>query len=1026
MLLCVAILFSESMSAFAYDEVSISDYKNEMDIIADETVPEAEIIPEEEVLPADEIVQEDEAAVEPSSDMGTVNEDLINDPSEESKDTTDNAESEDKYTSMSDNQLPKKARPIEFTEDMVLSIPDQVYTSEPIRPDVTVCYDGRYLEKGVDYGVIYNDNVNAGRASATISGIGEFMGSIPITVYFNITKKDISTLSINGILDQDGNSISYFYSGAVIEPVSVLHARGNGKKAIDVTKDLKITYKNNINVGQATVTIVGTGNYQGKIVDKFTIYPRDVADSAINYKNTINDRFVNTFRYTMDEVKPPLTINNIGSGRNVLLTEKKDYTLSYDYNVFPGIAEITVTGVKNYTGQKTIYFEIAKRDIGSLNISVANQEYTGSEIEPEVVVKDGSIILRNTIDYNVIYENNIDCGTATITITAPVSSPYSGTTTRTFSISRKDLSTAVLEDVSNYTYISGSNVIYNQDAMKVRLGSDILRKDIDYKVECTNNVASSIRDVTATVKVTGINNYKGVVSTTYTISPYGGATVRGKKRLDDFTDSNWSVTLQTNGLNAQEIIYTGKEQKPPILVKYMGTTLKENVDYYLSYNNNTNKGVASVTIRAKNDSQYVGNRKIYFYIIGRPINGEGTVEGGFSVRPPKKVVYNGGMNEPGVTIKYLGKPLKEGKDYTLRYFNNGSVTDNARVEVTGIGDYSKSLTFVFSIVPYDLSKASYRKVTSKTYTGYEIRPDVALKINKKVPIAPNAEYAIAYENNLNAGNATITCTPNTNNFVGKKVIKCKIAKKKLNTLKNNVEIFGVNNSYIADGSEITPELTISYNGLPVLQSGVYGSSDVAVTYVKNVYPGTASVIIKPTPKKNGGTGNFAGSKKINFKILGKDFCVSSNSVSMSEVFTGKQIRPDLDDLLVVDSENGNRLVSGVNFKPKYLKQKLGQTYGEIVLMGVGIYKTKNLTVRFDILPMDVTSNDLVVSPIKDQRYRGKAIKPKLNIRVNKRKLVKGRDYMVTYENNLEVGTATAKILFIGNYSGSVEQDFEII
>ena len=57
------------------------------------------------------------------------------------------------------------------------------------------------------------------------------------------------------------------------------------------------------------------------------------------------------------------------------------------------------------------------KDISALTISkISNQLYTGKEIKPSVTVKDGNKTLKKGTDYTVLYENNIDIGTATVTI----------------------------------------------------------------------------------------------------------------------------------------------------------------------------------------------------------------------------------------------------------------------------------------------------------------------------------------------------------------------------------------------------------------------------------------------------------------------------------------------------------------------------------------------------------------------------------------------------------------------------------
>ena len=66
-----------------------------------------------------------------------------------------------------------------------------------------------------------------------------------------------------------------------------------------------------------------------------------------------------------------------------------------------------------------------------------------------------------------------------------------------------------------------------------------------------------------------------------------------------------------------------------------------------------------------------------------------------------------------------------------------------------------------------------------------------------------------------------------------------------------------------------------------------------------------------------------------------------------------------------------------------------------------------------------------VAPIDDQPYTGSAVTPDITVTDGIKVLRKGADYTVTYVNNINEGTATAKITGIGNYSGTVLADFQI-
>jgi len=89
-----------------------------------------------------------------------------------------------------------------------------------------------------------------------------------------------------------------------------------------------------------------TGSYT------FTIEPKDIADETISV-DPVDDQ-----TWTGSEVTPSPVVTDSQTGK--VLTEGVDYTLSYEDNVDEGTATITITGIGNYTGTRTVTFKIAK------------------------------------------------------------------------------------------------------------------------------------------------------------------------------------------------------------------------------------------------------------------------------------------------------------------------------------------------------------------------------------------------------------------------------------------------------------------------------------------------------------------------------------------------------------------------------------------------------------------------------------------------------------------------------------------
>ena len=82
---------------------------------------------------------------------------------------------------------------------------------------------------------------------------------------------------------------------------------------------------------------------------------------------------------------------------------------------------------------------------------IDDKTYTGHEIEPKIVIKDGNKRLEENTDYILTYSNNVEIGTANINVTGVGN--YEGTTTVTFNIVEEDVEPEKIKGTyGNYTY----------------------------------------------------------------------------------------------------------------------------------------------------------------------------------------------------------------------------------------------------------------------------------------------------------------------------------------------------------------------------------------------------------------------------------------------------------------------------------------------------------------------------------------------------------------------------------------------
>ena len=147
----------------------------------------------------------------------------------------------------------------------VAAVSNQQYTGSAIKPNPKVTYSGQMLEKGVDYTVSYSNNVKRGTATITITGKGNYTGTKKVT--FKIVQRNMSTATVSAVYPQ-------MYTGKARTQMPTVKAGG---RTLTAGTDYTISYKNNVKVGTATMTITGKGNYTGTKSVTFKIeYSADV------------------------------------------------------------------------------------------------------------------------------------------------------------------------------------------------------------------------------------------------------------------------------------------------------------------------------------------------------------------------------------------------------------------------------------------------------------------------------------------------------------------------------------------------------------------------------------------------------------------------------------------------------------------------------------------------------------------------------------------------------------------------------
>ena len=499
---------------------------------------------------------------------------------------------------------------------------------------------GKALTRGKDYTVEYQNNTSIGRARAGITGIGNYSGYF--TTAFYISRGSISNCDI---------TLSYAsttYNGTEKKPPVTVKCNGN---TLTEDQDYYLYYRNNTNVGTASVTISGAGNFSGSETKTFQIKASDFSKIVI-YSSLL---------------LPSLTMA-LRKNRRSQLNPAENYWFPVLITLFPAaIISMSVrlplpSPERKYSGTITKSFSIKPAGFtkASVTLSASSFTWNGAEKKPRVTVKIGNRQLTAGRDYTVSYKNNVSVGTASVTITAKGN--YTGSISKNFSITAAGFTkTSVSLSVSSFTYDGAEK----KPKITVKNGKKQLTANTDYTVSYKNNINAG----TASVTITGKGSYSGSQTKNFTITPA-------------------ALTKTTISLSASSFIYDGAEKKPAITIKAGKKQLTLNKDYTISYKNNMNVGTASVTVTGKGN--YTGTISKSFTIAATNLS---TADVKLSAA---SFTYNGKAFTPSVTVTCNGKVLTNDTDYSVAYTSNINA-GTARVTITGIGTYSGVKTVTFRI-----------------------------------------------------------------------------------------------------------------------------------------------------------------------------------------------------------------------------------------------------------------------------------------------------------------------------------------
>lgn len=680
--------------------------------------------------------------------------------------------------------------------EFVIEDDNYIYNGLAIKPDVEV-YDGDKLTLNSDYQIQYLNNINAGTGIIILTGINNYqgekvltftinpkdliikandleltgndepnfnvtyegfaylddknslMGSLDISCNYDKSKSGEYEISVSGLkstnyniiyqngilrlnniyLDNAAIELEYYehaYNGKTLEPDVYLKLDGN----IISSYDYDIEYVDNKNVGKAKVIITGKGLYYGSLEASFEI-------TKVNLEISVNNEII-TF---LDPI-PNYTVNYIGF---VSLESKDDLlgnlVIDCDYDATNiGTFIISPSGYES-NNYNIIYkngiLTVNKCLVDKVNLEYEEIIYTGFENEPITSVYAVNTELVKDRDYEVSYTNNLNSGSALVTIIGKGN--FKGTITKSFQVLKAQLTLKVENQDIEYG-MENEPFTYTLTGLLGSDNKDVLNGLIEYKTTFTklSNVGSY--DVYA----------QGITANNYKINFEKGVIKVNKRNIQ-----KEDVLLKKN-----EYEYTGVEINPLFSINSLRTLTKD-VDYTYTLENNISAGTGTIIITGIN-------------------NYENTIEINFSI--VKKDLYvtlsnhnlNYGDDLQGEKITYKG--FVSGEDENCLIGTPQIITSYKKY--SNIGEYELDVTNISSnnynlIIEKGLIKVSPKTIDKNllsqfnkefTYTGNDILCDISLSY-LDYDLVKDKDYQIEYENNINYGKASFTIK-GINNFTG--------------------------------------------------------------------------------------------------------------------------------------------------------------------------------------------------------------------------------------------------------------------
>lgn len=605
-----------------------------------------------------------------------------------------NASSDDSIIDLSTSIEDNKLRIGALLNDKVYAELDEnkniIYSGSELKPSVKVYYnwDNMFsvqLKEGSDYNVTYSDNINAGTATAIVTGIGAYSGTKNVT--FTIEPKKISSPTFDGLKPE------YTYTGQKVEPEFALM---DGETVIP-SSEYEVSYSDNTEVGTATITITDAtgGNYDINCKAEFDIVKADPVISELPVADPIS-------------YDPHKTLNEASiSGGAVIGVSGENITGTWSWADDSTVPVVDVTDYDVvFTPDDQKHYNSIR---GTIQVNVLTANVNIADLPTASAITYGDSLAKSVLYGGTAYFDGINKVEIFGTFAWKDDSlkPFVSDSDKTLytvvftPADSVNYNTAEIEITVNVSKAAMPNLLLSVDNTHKTVGSIALPGDWVWLAADTATAIKAGGSVVATAVYAG-DDKENYDSTELKVTIYRAPCSDGKT-VKYTLKGEKAPTCTKAGTGHTECSVCGDVMSTGVCVKELGH--KWNSGRVTKKPTYTAAGVRTYTCTVCKAAKTASIAKLATTDISKKTS-KITVSG------IENKIYNGRAHtQRSLVVKAGTKMLRLNKDYTVTYSKNKAV-GKASVTICGKNAYSGKITKTFAIV---------KAAKGKTYTVGKFR-----------------------------------------------------------------------------------------------------------------------------------------------------------------------------------------------------------------------------------------------------------------------------------------------------------------